>query len=108
MSISHRLKVLLEEKNLSIKACSELLDMPYRTLQNYLLNERDPSADVLIKISKTLNISLNWLMVGEGEMFVSEIQTELTEKEQALLTHYRMMPDEVKNAFDVSFEKLAH
>ena len=72
------------------------------------MNERNPSAEVLVKISRKLHLNLNWLMIGEGEMFVNESQTELTEKEQALLTHYRMMPDEVKNAFDVSFEKLAH
>ena len=44
MSISNRLREVMEYKGLSIKVFAELLDMPYRTLQNYLLNERDPSA----------------------------------------------------------------
>ena len=69
MSISNRLREVMEYKGLSIKAFAELLDMPYRTLQNYLLNERDPSAEVLIKISDVLNVDLNWLMRGEGNMF---------------------------------------
>ena len=66
MSISNRLREVMEYKGLSIKAFAELLDMPYRTLQNYLLNERDPSAEVLIKISDVLNVNLNWLMRGKG------------------------------------------
>lgn len=108
MSISHRLKTVLDEKGLSIKACAELLGMPYRTLQNYLLNARDPSADVLIKVSQTLNVNLNWLMMGEGKMFANASnQNELTEKEQELINHYRTMSNEVKNAFDVSFKQLS-
>ena len=43
MSINNRLREVMEYKGLSIKAFAELLDVPYRTLQNYLLNERDPS-----------------------------------------------------------------
>ncbi|HED4454457.1 TPA: helix-turn-helix transcriptional regulator, partial [Pasteurella multocida] len=86
MSISNRLREVMELKGLSIKALSELLDMPYRTLQNYLLNERTPSADALIKISQTLNVDLNWLMIGEGEMFYHSIKADsLTESETALL-----------------------
>lgn len=59
MSINNRLREVMEYKGLNIKAFAELLDVPYRTLQNYLLNEREPSAEVLIKISDALNINLN-------------------------------------------------
>ena len=108
MSISNRLREVMEYKGLSIKAFAELLDMPYRTLQNYLLNERDPSAEVLIKISDVLNVDLNWLMRGEGGMFRSSTnENELNEKEKQLISHYRKMSSDTQIAFDISFRFLS-
>ena len=108
MSISNRLREVMEYKGLSIKAFAELLDMPYRPLQNYLLNERDPSAEVLIKISDVLNVDLNWLMCGEGGMFRCVMnESELNKKEQQLINHYRKMSDDVQAAFDASFKFLS-
>ncbi|VEB23067.1 helix-turn-helix domain-containing protein [Avibacterium volantium] len=108
MSISNRLREVMEYKGLNIKAFAELLDMPYRTLQNYLLNEREPSAEVLIKISDVLNVDLNWLMRGEGEMFRSSTnKNELSEKEKQLISYYRKMSSDMKIAFDVSFKFLS-
>ena len=107
MSISNRLREVMEYKGLSIKAFAELLDMPYRTLQNYLLNERDPSAEVLIKISDVLNVDLNWLIRSEGSMFRTHLRGELTEKEKAIINHYRMMSNDMQTAFDISFKILS-
>lgn len=108
MSMSNRLREVMEYKGLNIKAFAELLDMPYRTLQNYLLNERDPSAEVLIKVSDVLNVNLNWLMRGEGEMFRSSTnESELNEKEKQLISHYRKMSSDMKVAFDTSFRFLS-
>ncbi|MFC1023962.1 helix-turn-helix domain-containing protein [Pasteurella multocida] len=108
MSIINRLREVMECKDLNIKAFAELLDVPYRTLQNYLLNERDPSAEVLIKISDVLNVDLNWLMRGEGNMFRSSVnESKLNEKEKQLISHYRKMSNDTQIAFDVTFKNLA-
>lgn len=108
MSISNRLREVMEYKGLNIKAFAELLDVPYRTLQNYLLNERDPNAEILIKISNVLNVDLNWLMLGKGRMFRSTMnEYELNEKEKQLISHYRQMSNDIQIAFDVSFKFLS-
>ncbi|MCT8835800.1 helix-turn-helix domain-containing protein [Glaesserella parasuis] len=107
MSISNRLREVMEYKGLNIKTFAELLNVPYRTLQNYLLNERDPSAEVLIKISSVLNVDLNWLMRGEGEVFhCSTNESELNEKEKQLISYYRKMPNDTQMAFDITFKNL--
>lgn len=107
MSISNRLREVMEYKGLNIKAFAELLNVPYRTLQNYLLNERDPSAEVLIKISDVLNVDLNWLMRGEGDMFRDSMsESKLNEKEKQLIRHYRKMSNDTQIAFDVTFKNL--
>lgn len=107
MSINNRLREVMEYNGLNIKAFAKLLDVPYRTLQNYLLNERNPSAELLIKVSDVLNVNLNWLMRGKGEMFHFTLNNELTEKEQSLINYYRMMPNDMQSAFDVSFQNLS-
>ncbi|WGE76147.1 helix-turn-helix domain-containing protein [Actinobacillus equuli] len=107
MSISNRLREVMEYKGLNIKAFAELLDVPYRTLQNYLLNERDPSAEVLIKVSDVLNVNLNWLMCGEGEMFNLPLVNDQSEKEKSLIEHYRMMSNDIQTAFDMLFKLLS-
>lgn len=108
MSINNRLREVMEYKGLNIKAFAELLDVPYRTLQNYLLNERDPNAEILIKISNVLNVDLNWLMLGKGRMFRSFTnENELSKKEKQLISHYRKMSNDTQIAFDVSFKFLS-
>lgn len=107
MSINNRLREVMEYKSLNIKAFAELLNVPYRTLQNYLLNERDPSTEVLIKISDVLNVDLNWLMLGEGDMFRrSTNENELSEKEKQLISYYRRMSSDMQTAFKVTFKYL--
>ncbi|MFQ1050783.1 helix-turn-helix domain-containing protein [Avibacterium paragallinarum] len=107
MSISNRLREVMECKGLNIKAFAELLDVPYRTLQNYLLNEREPSADVLIKVSDVLSVDLNWLMRGEGEMFRGSMnERELSKKEKQLIEYYRKMSNDTQIAFDMTFKNL--
>ncbi|QRN41295.1 MAG: helix-turn-helix domain-containing protein [Neisseriaceae bacterium] len=96
MSINNRLRYVMENKSLNIKTFAELLNMPYRTLQNYLLDERTPSADILTKIGSVLNVDLNWLMCGKGEIFYSSVdENKLTEKEKILINRYRMMSGDV-------------
>jgi transcriptional regulator with XRE-family HTH domain len=46
------------------------LGVPHATIRNYFQG-RLPAPDVLIKIANETNVSLNWLLAGKGEMYVS-------------------------------------
>lgn len=46
------------------------LNLPHATIRNYF-GGRMPSPEVLIKIADETNVSLNWLLMGSGEMFPS-------------------------------------
>ncbi len=46
------------------------IDVPHATIRNYFQG-RMPAPDVLIKIANETNVSLNWLLTGSGEMYVS-------------------------------------
>lgn len=46
------------------------IGVPHATIRNYFQG-RMPAPDVLIKIANETNVSLNWLLTGVGEMYVS-------------------------------------
>lgn len=69
MSIATRLRSVLDQKGLSIREASDLVGIPYRTLQNYLLDEREPNAKAMGALRTHLGISVDWLLTGEGSMF---------------------------------------
>ena len=108
MSASERLKQVMEVKGFNLKTFSEQTDIPYRTLQNYILTNREPSAESLTKLHSQLGINLNWLMSGKGEMFGNEIGPfNLSQKEQDLINHYQNMPENTQIAFDNLFKTLS-
>ena len=47
------------------------LNIPHATVRNYY-HGRLPAPEVLIKIAATTGVSLNWLLLGRGEMFAGE------------------------------------
>ncbi|URL01035.1 helix-turn-helix transcriptional regulator [Avibacterium sp. 20-126] len=105
MNISDRLKQVMDAKNLNIKAFSEASEIPYRSVQNYLREEREPNVDALLKVSRSLNVNINWLLTGEGEMFLSSIG--ISQQEEELLADYRAMPENLKEAFSISFKQIS-
>lgn len=89
MSIKDRLREIIDSQNMSIKAFAESMQIPLRTLHNYLSGEREPSTEVLAKIATELNINLNWLLLGKDEMYLAS-NTALSLDELKLLEHYRL------------------
>ncbi|ODR86717.1 helix-turn-helix domain-containing protein [Shewanella xiamenensis] len=69
MGIGERLTQALNTLGLSIKDAADKAGMPYRSMQNYLRNEREPNAEAITKIRTHLGIVSDWLLTGEGEMF---------------------------------------
>ena len=44
---------------------AQKLGVPYQTIKNYLAG-RLPAADVLVQIATSTNVSIHWLLTGEG------------------------------------------
>jgi AcrR family transcriptional regulator len=53
----------------TMAAIARRLGVPHATVRNYF-GGRMPSPEVLIKIARETNVSLNWLLTGTGERFV--------------------------------------
>ncbi|MEK8021379.1 MAG: helix-turn-helix transcriptional regulator [Candidatus Parabeggiatoa sp.] len=67
--IGKRLNQIVLLKNKNLKDFSTDSKIPYATLQQYASGKRRPTTDVLIKIKTHSNISIDWLLTGEGEMY---------------------------------------
>lgn len=113
MSIAARLRSVLDKKGLSIKEASDLVGIPYRTLQNYLLDEREPNAKALSAIRTHLGISVDWLLTGEGSMTgVPALQVQVqagavpaSPQEEAILELFRSLGEAGRREIQIAAEE---
>ena len=94
MNTSTRLKHIMEAKGFNLKTFAEQADIPYRTLQNYILSGREPSAEALMKLHTRLGINLNWLV-------------SLTELEKALLSGYQSCDVSTQRKINIAISAIA-
>ena len=50
---------------------ARIIEVPHATVRNYF-SGRLPAPEVLMKIANATNISLNWLLLGQGEMYAAK------------------------------------
>lgn len=68
-TIGQRLQAAIKSKGLKYTDVSRATGIPYSTIQNYLVDSRKPSADILIMLATGLNFSLDWLLLGVEPMY---------------------------------------
>ncbi len=71
-----RLNELINTLSIKKKEFAKEIDVSSGNLSDWLSDKRKskPSADVLFRISEKFNVDMNWLITGEGEMFLSRDQ----------------------------------
>lgn len=55
--------------NATIAVIARRLGISHATVSNYYKNGRIPAPDVLVKIAAETGVSLNWLLMGTGDMY---------------------------------------
>lgn len=58
----NRLKVILAEKNITNKSLAEQLGVGQATVSKWVTNSAQPNLEMLIKLSKTLNVEISELI----------------------------------------------
>lgn len=64
-----RMNELFKELNLTQVSLSKKTGVSQSSLSEYLLGKKEPTISVVMKIAEALDISLDWLLLGKGEMF---------------------------------------
>lgn len=73
-----RMNYIKEVKNLTAKEMANRIKIPLSTM-TYYFKDREPKYDVLIRIAKEFNVSVNWL-IG----FYDDDKEELVKENQIL------------------------
>lgn len=60
--------------NASMAEVARRLKIPHATVRNYYKTGRLPAPEVLIKIAAETGVSLNWLLIGTGEMYAGAVR----------------------------------
>ncbi len=110
MCISDRLKKAIEAKGLKLKTFQEVTQLPYRSAQSYLNGSREPGAEALTVICTKLCININWLLTGQGEMFIGDPSNAMVaqnSREEALLDNYRHSDSEGRQAVEITASAFA-
>ena len=76
----NRLRVVIAEKNLSNKWLSEQLGVGQATISKWVTNSSQPNLEMLIKLSKILDIDLKDL-VRFDQVEIDKPRTDITNKE---------------------------
>lgn len=111
--LSKRLKEFRMTLNYSQENMADKLDCPYQTISKYERGLVKPSSDILTKLGLELNANINWLLTGQGPMFLPTKNEKLEKYEQAFkeritfgkrLNYYQaeenLMDDEIAKIID--------
>ena len=62
----NRLEILRKERKMTQQDVANALGLPTTTYRNYEKDEREPSSEILVNISKLYDVSIDWLL-GRSE-----------------------------------------
>ena len=92
--LGKRLRDLREDKDLTQKELSAMIGLTPKMISFYENAQRTPPVDVLIKLAKIFNISVDYLIGNH----ISDPRHNITIQERNLLHYYRAFSNDVNSA----------
>ena len=93
MRISERLKTIREAKGLSQKQFAETLGTALTRISEYERDKVKPTTEILTKLAEIHGININWLLTGNGDMFIKEEKKSNT-KANEIIEAYEKLPED--------------
>ncbi|MGM0608661.1 MAG: XRE family transcriptional regulator [Candidatus Muiribacteriota bacterium] len=78
--IKDRFKKLRKKLNISQKKLAEKINVPVTAISKYENGKIKPSSEVLKKLLKNLNVNINWILMGSGDMLLYSEDDSETKK----------------------------
>lgn len=105
IDIGNRIKLKLNELNLKQKDLTILASLSKNAVSNYISGNRIPDTMSILKISKALNVSIEWLLTGEKCSQLSESKTVPNELKEnyngALLENHFILDNKEKTIIEL-------
>lgn len=86
----------------SQKAFAEVLDMPWRTIQSYEQAVSYMPSTFFLKLKEHFNVSADWLLTGEGEMFIQPTSHQIKFENSDLILQ-NLTENEIESALVSSY-----
>ena len=74
--VCRRFADIRKQINLNKKKFADSIGIDQSVAGDIELDYREPSREVLLKLASVYGININWLLTGEGEMFLSSVPNE--------------------------------
>ena len=85
-----KIKEIRTENGMSQKELAQLLGVSQTNIYNYEVGRTEPSIEILIKLAKALNVSIDYLVGNSDEFGAIMVEgPELTQAEKQLLANFR-------------------
>lgn len=99
MVISERIFYILEEKGITQKEFSEKTGISQSTISDWKRKKTNPSADKILKICETLNVTPYELLSERSNMVVDKVDylIALNDQEAVLLEEFRNLDNRKKD-----------
>ena len=97
-SILNRIREVIIKSGISDNAFAKSIDVPQATFSNMFQRKSEPKPSWLRLISEKYNVSANWLLTGEGEMFTTP-DTEVATKEQ--ITNIPIIKNKIEKSQEI-------
>lgn len=72
LTTANRVKLLIQQKKLTQKKFAESIGISPARLNNYFAGLSSIPPDILVSVSNVYNVDLNWLLTGEGDMYIND------------------------------------
>ena len=93
MYLGKRIKEAREFLKIGQKEFAEKIGIIYQTLSKYERNEIKPTTEILTKLAEIHGININWLLTGNGDMFIREEKKSNTKADE-IIEAYKKLPEE--------------
>ena len=98
-SILNRIREVIIKSGISDNAFAKSIDVPQATFSNMFQRKSEPKPSWLRLISEKYKVSANWLLTGEGEMFTTSENTEVSTKEQ--ITNIPIIKNKIEKSQEI-------
>lgn len=105
MTIGERIKHERLRLNIKQKDLSEYLGVAKSTLGMWETNKREPGSDILIKLSKKFNVTIDYLLGISDERIFVDPSFKVTAHEQAHIQKYRKLDASGRDMVDTVLDK---
>ncbi len=91
-NIGDRLKDFRKAKNLTQQELGNVLNVSKQAIANIESKHNNPSIEVVSKLIEIFNLNANWLLIGQGSMFVAlqskDFKAEVLDEVNKVLEKY--------------------